>query len=225
MLKVLREGAVENPWFYRITMGAIALSFVVTIGWWGFSATEETFVATVGEEKIRLDEYQRAYRATFEFFRNRFPQEDITPNIIKDMVINELIERQLWLKVAEEMGLSVSDEELQRRITTSPAFQKEGQFDPALYKEILARNRLTPKAFEDAHRQDLLVAKAKNIIQDAVALTRPEIEEARAQQTGGGPEKEKSIEDSLSRKKQRALMAYIEAVKLRTRIRITRELL
>jgi len=52
MLKVLRESAIERPWFYRTIMILIALVFVVTMGWWGFEQNREDVVVSVGDERV-----------------------------------------------------------------------------------------------------------------------------------------------------------------------------
>jgi hypothetical protein len=42
------------------------------------------------------------------------------------VVINALVERQLWLGAAEQMGLTVTSRELAHSIAAIPAFEKEG---------------------------------------------------------------------------------------------------
>jgi len=36
MLKLIREGSHSYPWLLKSIMGVIALTFLVTMGWWGF---------------------------------------------------------------------------------------------------------------------------------------------------------------------------------------------
>jgi len=52
MLKVIREGAIERPWFYRTLMGLIAVVFVLTMGWWGFEENKEDVIVSVGDDPL-----------------------------------------------------------------------------------------------------------------------------------------------------------------------------
>ena len=48
MIKILRFANEKYPWFLAITMGFIAVSFIVGMGWWGFGEQSGSVVATVG---------------------------------------------------------------------------------------------------------------------------------------------------------------------------------
>ena len=48
---------------------------------------------------------------------------------------------------AQEMGLSVSDEDLRNAVMQRQEFQRNGVFDPDLYRRLLAANHLTPPIF------------------------------------------------------------------------------
>jgi len=54
MLKTIREGAIGNPWFFRIIMMAVAAVFAVSMGWWGFGDHEQegNMIARVEQAKI-----------------------------------------------------------------------------------------------------------------------------------------------------------------------------
>jgi peptidyl-prolyl cis-trans isomerase D len=83
---LLRHGAIENPWVYRIVMLVIAVTFVITMGWWGFSDDERTVVARVG---TRSD---RAGRV-----RTRLPKPGAYRDALKEQFTPELA-KQLDLK-------------------------------------------------------------------------------------------------------------------------------
>ncbi|WDT78889.1 MAG: hypothetical protein MPW14_17155 [Candidatus Manganitrophus sp.] len=53
MLKVIRKGAIENPWFFRLVMLILAVVFTATMGWWGFEQTEDKAIAKV-DPRLRL---------------------------------------------------------------------------------------------------------------------------------------------------------------------------
>jgi len=122
------------------------------------------------------------------------------------------------------MKLVVSDEELRKSVTSLPGFQKEGKFDPELYRRILTMERSSPELFERKHREELLVEKAKLLVKDAVALTPSEMEEAK-KANPSNPDPDRAISDLLFQKKQRALRGYTIGLKQNAAIQIKEELL
>jgi len=233
VLKVIREGAIERPWFYRTLMALIAVVFVITMGWWGFEENKEDVIVTVGKDRVSRDEYQRAYQNTYRFYKEMMPG-DIPEDQLKQMVIDQLIESRLWMQAAREMGVIVTAGELRDSILKIPAFQNKGKFDPEQYKRVLAANRLTPEMFESAHKADLMREKARMLVRESVVLTADEQAEAQAMQAGlpvpavpmgQAPPPDRSLQVVLAQKQQRAVMAYQEALKAKAKVSVRRELM
>ncbi|MEC4678872.1 MAG: SurA N-terminal domain-containing protein [Nitrospirota bacterium] len=225
MLRYIREGAIDNPWFFRIVMLGIAAVFAVSMGWWGFGDNEdpENVLAQVGEDRIMIIEYRRAYQNASKFYRELF-QGDYDDEALRRRVIDELVERRLWVQEAQRMQIFISDESLKGSITAMPGFQREGTFDSELYKRALASERYTPKSFEARQRNTLLVKKAQLLVRSGVWLTPTEIKEAQ-ESNPANPSDNKTIEDRLSRKKERAMRAYAISLKQKAGIVIKDELL
>lgn len=224
MLKIMRRGAIENPWFYRIIMGGLALAFIVSMGWWGFNGSHDSnAIAQVDQASISLDEYHRAYQNASNFYREIL-QDKYNDKDLRKRVIDELVERRLWLKEARRMRIAVSDAELRESVIKLPGFQKEGRFDPEIYRRILAFEHFTPEGFERQQREELLVGKAKALVKDAVALTPTEAEEAK-QMNPNNPDPDRAVSDLLFQKKQKAVMAYTLALKKQAAIQVKEELL
>jgi peptidyl-prolyl cis-trans isomerase D len=233
MIKLLRHSAIENPWVYRIIMLVIAVTFVITMGWWGFSDDERTVVARVGTHSISLDEYERAYRNQERAYRDAF-KEQFTPELAKQLdlkrvVINALVERQLWLDAAKQMGLTVTSRELAHSIAAIPAFEKEGtgRFDPDVYRRVLAANRLTPEAFETSQREELLIAKVKSVVSESTAVSEPEWVDARARQAAQnpGPTSDAMLPSPLPQKQDRVVRAYTDQLRRHADVEIYDNLL
>lgn len=223
LLKIIRKGAIENPWFFRLIMGALAVAFTVTMGWVGFGKTEDRAVAKVDRASVSVEEYQRAYRNASNFYREIF-QDKFDEKDLRKRVIDELVDRKLWLQEARRMKLVVSDEELKRSITELPGFQKEGKFDPELYRRILSLEHYTPEGFERQHREELLVEKVKALVKESVALTPSEEEEAK-KSNPTNPDPDRAASDLLFQKKQRALSAYTLSLRQKAAIHVKEELL
>lgn len=225
MLKVIRRGTVENPWFFRITMLIMAVIFTISMGWWGFGKgnADDNAIASVDQAHISNEEYQRAYQNASNFYREVF-QDKYDDKELRKRVIEELVERELWLKEAGRMKLAVSDEELRKSVTSLPGFQKDGKFDPEIYRRILTLERSSPETFERKHREELLIEKAKVLVKDAVALTPAEIEEAK-KTNPSNPDPDRAVSDLLFQKRQRALRSYTIALKQTASIQVKEELL
>ncbi|WP_455246156.1 SurA N-terminal domain-containing protein [Petrachloros mirabilis] len=232
MIKVLRFANEKYPWFLAITIGFIAVTFIVGMGWWGFGEQTGTVVASVGELTVSQDEFKRAYENTYRFYKDKVPGE-FKDETIKQYVIEQLVDNKVWLIAAENMGLTVSEEDLRELIVQVPEFQKNGTFDPEQYQRLLAANHLTPAAFEAMEAKELLGNKARMVVSNAVALTPDELAEAESlllRQADPDPAKAataktRAIQDVLLQKQQRALQAYTQSLKATIPINIRRELL
>ncbi len=221
MLKMMRKGTIENPLFFRIVMGVLAAVFALSMGWWGFDNNDENTVAWVNEDPIPLEEYRQVYQNTAALYRELL-QGEYDDKALRKRVIEELVERRLWLKEAMEMELFVSDEELRSSVIRLPGFQKEGKFDPERYRRVLAFEKLTPTHFERQKRRELLIEKAKTLVKDAVALTPDEIEGAGK---ANSSDPAKAISELLLQKQRKSLHAYTLALKQKASITIKETLL
>ncbi|HET9607193.1 MAG TPA: SurA N-terminal domain-containing protein [Nitrospira sp.] len=232
MIKVLRFANEKYPWFLAITMGFIAITFIVGMGWWGFGEQSGSVVATVGDLSISSEEFKRAYENTYRFYKEKVPGE-FKDETIKQYVVEQLVDHRVWLIAAHNMGLSVSNEDLRASIMQIPEFQRNGRFDPEHYRRLLAANHLTPSMFEGVQAKELLSLKARMVVSEAVALTPAELAEAQAlmlRQPDPDPAKaagakDRAIQDVLFQKQQRTLAAYAQSLKATIPITIRRELL
>lgn len=233
MLKTIRQSAIENPWFFRILMGIIGVTFVISMGW-GFGNSgsgRENVVATVDTETIQLREYKNAYEKLSKTYREFYKDnQEFDDKMVKKAAIDQLVARQIWLKAAKELSISVSDQELMESISNILVFQKPGEegnpgpFDMERYQQVLADNNLGPEFFEKSHRNDLVIDKVKKVVQDAVQLTQKEIDEAK-ENLPAGRDPERAVSDALYLKRQKALLAFSTNVKSRSTIEIRQELL
>jgi peptidyl-prolyl cis-trans isomerase D len=136
-------------------------------------------VAKVAGSPITAAEYGRQYRRLLETYRQLYNLDRQDPNIIRQLgieqaALNQLISMRALSYQAEQLGLSVPAEELQQEI--SRLFQQNGQFvGKERYQQILRGNNLSPKAFEDSMRQDLINEKLRRIVTDGITATDDEI--------------------------------------------------
>jgi peptidyl-prolyl cis-trans isomerase D len=232
MIKLLREGNLQYPWVLKAVMAAIAITFVVGMGWWGYGESQTDTIATIGPLKVTRDEYTRRYKNLYEYAKKQKMPDTIKDEVLKEMAVEQMAEEKLWRLAADEMGLTLSTEELHTAITHITDFQTNGKFDPELYKRLLAFNHMTPAQFEAEYGARLLGDKAVVVVFDSVALTPAEIEEAKtlmARPSSDSPAassaKDRILQDMLFQKQQRAVMAFREAMRAKVTVQIKKELL
>ncbi len=233
MIKLLREGNQKFPWALKAAMIAIALTFIVGMGWWGYGESQTDTIATIGPLKITRDEYMRRYKNLYEYAKKQKMPDAVKDEVLKEMAVEQMAEEKLWRLAADEMGLTLSPEELHAAITRIADFQQNGKFDPELYKRLLAFNHLTPPQFEAEYGARLLGDKAMSVVFDSVALTPAEIEEAKTlmarpsspDSPAGLSARDRILQDMLFQKQQRAVMAFREAMRVKVNVQIKKELL
>ena len=165
MLDVLRRNA--GSWVIKIILGFIAVTFI----WWGvgsYSERERDVAATVGETKISMGELSEAIGGLEKVYRDVYGAA-LTPEMAKALnfrkqAIDTLIQKTLMLSEARKLGLSASDEEVQREIAATPAFQVNGQFNPEQYQATLKYNRITTSGYEESRRQELTMRKMEGLL-------------------------------------------------------------
>jgi len=232
MIKSMRNAAHNYPWLLKSIMGILAIAFVITMGWWGFGEQSDNTVARVGDLTVSLDEFRRAHENMYRFYKEK-ASGDFKEETFKEFVMDQLVDNRVWLIAAKELGVTVSDADLREMILQIPDFQKNGAFDPDLYRRLLAANHLTPAVFEAAQYKEILGNKARMVVRDSVALTPTELSEgqallARTQESDAAMAamaKERVLQDMLIQKQQRALLAYQGSLKARIPITIHREML
>jgi hypothetical protein len=127
------------------------------------------------------------------------------------------------------MGIMITDKELSAAVTDIPNFQKDGSFDPAFYRQVLQANRTNPEMFEKDYRTDLLVEKVKRVVRDATVVTSQEVAESfPSVGTGKGqpPEDQERMKSFLQfQKQEKSLKAYMDALRAKADIKISKEVL
>src|SRR5207244_1828551 len=152
MLKVIRESAIERPWFYRTLMFLIAAIFVVTMGWWGFEENKEDIIVRVGDDKVSRSEYLQTYQFLTERYRYLKQEGAITADIpedqLKQQTIDQLIESRLWMQAAREMGVVV----MASQPTPAVPMQDSAQTERALQAVMNQKQQRALMAYQEGLR-------------------------------------------------------------------------
>ncbi|MBI4682032.1 MAG: SurA N-terminal domain-containing protein [Nitrospirae bacterium] len=220
MLKIMQS----HKFFTVFVLGAITIMISVAFIFWGIGPKDnpqDTFVASVEDEKITIDEYWRTYDNELKRLKeqNKSPEEIEKLNL-KDRVINSLINRSVLLIAARKAGITVTENELQEAIINTQYFQRNGVFDMEIYQRALRFNRLTPQAFEDSVSKDIVISKISNFIRETAELTPEELTILNSMNAGNNDQLRAIFRSSKS---NQAISAYVESIKRRMVIKINKD--
>ena len=179
MIQELRE--YSNNLFFKLLMGVIAITFVLSFGVGGFFGDRKEVVAKVNDQEILLKEYREAYENRMRTFQEQFGEnaEKFAEQLnLRQQVFNQLIDRHLLLTDAAELNLLATDLELQDFIRRQAYFQKNGQFDYDTYETVLSQNRIVRHEYEGSLRTDLLLAKKQQLLGTGLVISSTEVEQA-----------------------------------------------
>jgi peptidyl-prolyl cis-trans isomerase D len=178
MLDLLRKKA-QSP-FIQGTILIIALVFI----FWGAGSSyrgSRNNVATVNDERISYETFQKAYEQLTNQYRQQFggniPKELQETLDLEGQTVEQLIQRTLLRQGARQMGIMVSDLEVQKAIENMEAFRTNGIFNVEQYQKIITSSGMTPASFEEAMRTDLLAGKTIDHLSRFAALTPLEVSE------------------------------------------------
>ena len=160
MLDILRKNAQS------IVVQAVVVIIAVVFIFWGVGTNmgnNPNALAVVNGKEIGYIDFQKSYERAVEGYKQQFGGQ-IPPGLIeslglKQQVLDQLIQSELLRQGAEQVGVQVSREAIQRRIQAMGAFLKDGRFDLAQYKSVLENNRLSVTSFEQGVRNDLLISR------------------------------------------------------------------
>jgi len=178
MLDLLRKKA-QSP----LIQGVILIIALVFIFWGvggGYRGTLNS-VAQVNDEVIPYEEFQKAYEGLANQYRTQFggniPKGLLQSLDLEGQALEQLIQRILLRQGAREMGIIVSDLEVQQSVEKMEAFRSNGIFNVDQYKNILSSSGMSPTSFEDTMRTDLLAGKVLEYLSRFAKLTPLEVNE------------------------------------------------
>ncbi len=220
MLKTMRKHAK----FFYFLFFIVILSFI----FWGVGTLDKptaVSVAEIGKEKITVEEYWRAYenvrQQLREIYKEKFNEEMEKSLKLKETVLNNLIDEKVLLISAAELGVKVTDKELQDAIVNDPRFMRDGIFRKDVYFRTLDLNRLTPEMFENSMRQQLTLIKMSRFIASSVDINPLDLK--------GIDGDEKKVNEArqaiLADKRNAAIKSYVDSVKQRMKFKVNMDLI
>lgn len=206
--------------FVITVVGFIAGIFLGFGGYLRYSTVIDT-AAVVNGVKIPIQRYNRMVNQAIDNYRNQ--GNEITDEVIKSIkqqVLRDLIQEEVFWQEAKKYGIVVTDQELYYDIMRIPAFQKDGRFDrETYYRTVILRLKMTPKEFEESRRKRIAMFKLREFILSGVKLSEIEIQQA----TKGlktEEEKQKVISSLLQEKQSAVLEEWYKKVNADLKIKV-----
>jgi len=183
MLQWMRNA---QTWVIKGVLLAVVLAFVVTIFYqWGVRSgggPTRSEVATIFGQPISIREFQNVYNALQQQYRAifRMPEMDLNTQFnFREMALEELAKRAILLRLAEQYGTVITQQELEDSIAGMASFQEQGRFSLARYQAVLRSQAppIAPRQFETQQRQALLLQKVIALLTEGIQVTDAEVEQ------------------------------------------------
>jgi len=178
LLQKIRDHA--QGWFAYTIIGLLTIPFAV----WGinyyFEGGGPMDAAVVGDSKISLQEFQRAYQQQRQRMQAMLGQVDSAllegPRLKQD-VLGRMIDEQVLTQSARDQGFRVGDQQLHDAVLALPVFQQNGGFNRELYERLLRNQGYTVAAFEQGLRQSLATEQLRNGVTASALVMPTELEQ------------------------------------------------
>jgi peptidyl-prolyl cis-trans isomerase D len=177
MLDVLRKR--KRSWVVIFFLAIIVVVFIAFYGGNKFHEPGGEKVADINGDAISQRDFAVQYQRALDMYRNMTKREP-TPEMLKTMkikntVLEDMIQRRLVLQESRRLGLTVSDDELMNSIQRVPDFQVDGRFSKNRYLQVLSASRIPAAQFEDDQREQLLMQKLMDAVQDSAQVSESDV--------------------------------------------------
>lgn len=158
MLQSLRQHA--SSWIVKILFAFLILSF----GLWGindiFMGERDPAVAEVASTKITFNQLNDAVRQETArlqpLFGGALDRDQVRQLGLIEQALDKLVDGAVFANATRDYGLTVDEEMIRRHILSERAFHDaRGQFDRAIFRQVLMQNALTEDTYVAGLRRDL----------------------------------------------------------------------
>ncbi len=149
-----------------ITIWISTIAFVGAgfVGWGQYNYGDKAgAVAKVGSVDVTMGELQKTYSNLYaqynKMFQGNFDEEKAKSFGLQSQALKQLTDQALILNLALAYDLDISDKELLVELKKQDYFFKDGAFDKETYREVLKRNNLSVKEYEEDVKKQLTIQK------------------------------------------------------------------
>lgn len=165
----------------HIFLWPVIISFIAFYGWSFLDRPQETNAAAiVGDVEISWRNVVETRRQLHRYYRQIYADnfERFAENMdFNEMALEQLVNRALLNILADDLGITVSEQEVKNNIAAIPAFQKDGAFSVSTYQRTLARMNMSTVQYEASVRDDIRMQKARSLLSAAAPITVDELKD------------------------------------------------
>ena len=178
MLQKIRDRA--QGWFAYTIVGLLTVPFAV----WGinyyFEGGGPMDAAKVGDSKISLQEYQRAYQQQRQRLQSMMGDQLDAALLegagLKQDVLRQMVSERVLTQLVSQQKMRVGDTQLRQALLSLPVFQQSGGFSKEMYERLLRSQGYSVSGFEEGLRQSLATEQLQNGVTASALMTAAEIE-------------------------------------------------
>lgn len=178
MLQNMRDRA--QSWVAKVIVGVIVLIFALT-GWESISrftsndqkaAEVNGTVISTAELEQAVSLQRRQLTQQLQQMGEQFDPDMIDEQLLRDSVLQGLIERAVLLEGAKDARLNISEQMIDQMLLNTPDFQVNGQFDANRFDVVIRNMGMSSRmAFRELVRQELMLAQLRNAYQASAFAT------------------------------------------------------
>jgi peptidyl-prolyl cis-trans isomerase D len=184
MLDILR--AKSRSVLTYVLFGIIIVVFVVSFGPGSQGCQVEGLSASSAVEVdgyvVAPADYEEAYGNLFRTYQARvgqsFTRELADQLGLRNVAMNQLVDRVLVVQEAKKRGLRVAPDEVNRVVWAIPSFQTDGRFDIELYRRAVRQSFGSESRFEERLVDDLLFQKMMALLREGALVSEDEVRAA-----------------------------------------------
>lgn len=179
MLQNMRDKS--QSWIAKVIVGVIVLVFALT-GWESISrftgndqkaAEVNGTVISTPELERAVSQQRRQLSQQLQQMGEQFDPDMIDDALLRDSVLQGLIDRAVLLEGAKDARLRISEQMIDQMLLNTPDFQVNGQFDANRFDIVIRNMGMSSRMeFRELVRQELMMAQLRNAYQ-ATAFSTP----------------------------------------------------
>jgi peptidyl-prolyl cis-trans isomerase D len=176
MLQNLGDKLKGHRWLANLVLGSIALLFVI---WGAYGVVNLSFGAPdyalkVDGERISNETLNRAWQerqAQYARMLNGGEMSDAQKIVLQQQLVDEYVRSTLLRQRAANDGYRATPSQMRLAVTSEPAFQVDGKFDPRAARTALAQAGLTESAYYEDRRASLAVGQLNQGVEQSEFIT------------------------------------------------------
>jgi peptidyl-prolyl cis-trans isomerase D len=184
MLDILRSKSRSVLTY--VLFGIIIVVFVVSFGPGSQGCQVEGLSAHSAVEVdgyvVAPADFEEAYANLFRTYQARvgqsFTRELADQLGLRNVAMNQLVDRVLVVQEAKRRGLRVTPDEINRVVWAIPSFQTDGRFDIELYRRAVRQAYGSESRFEERLVDDLMFQKMMALLRQGALVSEDEVRAA-----------------------------------------------